>query len=1843
MDCSRKNRASPTLKVAVDGVPTQTPKNSPTSSKESTTPSVLSAVELKQISESVWRTPDRPPRRASTPLNNPGRQSLRDSKEKRLRSVGKYDKFSPQSLEVASKSFLTAFSSPLYSRTTCVEPRDYFSKLWEDILWLMGNLFDSHNLADCFKAICTYLKLRSPKAIFTLEYFTKLTSSIWDFFQDCIGLVSQSGSPFEPLRDILDKFEEIKNLPIFAKLYKFIMYIMCTSVLETFGISFSKEIFEKLHIDATEKKKYCYGLDFTHCMLDTLVYVSEVGFQCFTRGSFDPLFHNGSSYSKWVDEVFELKRLSVLMTNPEPHGFTKHEFFGRLKDAIESGASIVKHLDATKAFELKPAKVLLDALRWIQDEHLTKKHASQNRKAPFAVLLYGASSVGKSLIVDILFHVYQRLFHLPAGDEYIYTRNAVDKHWNLFGTHCWGLKLDDIGFLDPACAQGGDPSLLEIIQVMNNVPFVPPQADLCDKGRTPLLSRLVVATTNTKHLNTKGQFSCPLAAQRRLPWTIDVKPKPQYLSDNGFFIDPATLEQPAAGCLADYWTFEVSRVVPAGSKREHQMAKSELVDTFDNINDFVAWFCKTAKAYEGSQDNLMSTLGVIHDVDICEKCFRPVSSCVCNAAVDICEACYRPVPSCTCDIVPQAKVEEGFTFTGRLPRSPNEVGRSPRAASLFDIRPDVVTQISESILGTSESVPSASWSDVFPAIYYWCYCKLSWQYSLSVIVLFFLLGTYVAPLFYIFMLLSLINREVQDLYWGKATMALSLVSWAASNAVVRSILSSRMRKCGERAQNNLGNPTLRGAAIVLGTIASSVATILLVRKVFLARDTVHGQSKLWETIGERPTEKDEEAFNPWMKNDYALSRMDLPLRSIAYNALDVPTLNKILMTNSVTFIITSKSGSVTRRTTNRAFCVGDHLYLTNAHAIPDSEFRVDYIDSASADGVTSNLRNIRVTQTMVYKDSVSDHGYIYIRNVPPKKNLIELFTTETLRGRFKGYYICRDEFGKSALRTVDNIQFHEEFENPELGTITASWDGIVSIPTDVGDCGTILVAKTPKGPVILGIHYLGGRNRVVATRVTCGELKRVLFEFTKFVVQSGRPSLSAESAEQILGPLHKKSTFRYIQEGSARVYGTFVGFRPRRKSAVQHTLLYSSMIKLGYSCDYVAPALTSYEPWRRAALDLTRPVVDMSQDIITKCAKSMARDIIQNLEPSEKRRLKVYDLWTAVNGAAGVRFVDGINRNTSAGAPWNKSKQHFLTAAPAVGELLNPVEVSDEIKARVEMILEKYSRGERACPVFADCLKDEAITLEKSRIGKVRVFSGAPFDWSIVVRMYLLSFIAVMQRNPFLFEAGPGTVVQSIQWEHFHKYLSKFGEGKIVAGDYKAYDKRMGSILILAAFSIIISVLQDAGFPETALRSITAISEDIAFAWQNYDGDLVEFMCSNPSGHPLTVILNSLVNSLYMRYCYHELNPEHEVESFKENVSLMTYGDDNIMGVSDKTPWFNHTSISETLASVDVIYTMADKTAVSIPYINISDATFLKRRWRFDEDLDVHLAPLEEESIIKSLMVCVASNSISAEHQCVDIVGSAVREYFNYGKEKFHKKVSELRQIVCDNTLEAYVSESTFPEWDHLVQEFWKASEFDVRGHRLEPQSKELPVEIVEQVVEFSRCQCSRCHRYECPFRTRPEDDYYLICSICHCCYELGTPCHEVPCDICGAHGSDACVIRIGEYWLCLECFSADDEACDELANLRVQSKEVCVEDGELFIYILTQLHWTVGIPCIVCVYMVGVYSFVFLLCGALASVRDRYFNMWLRQLDVAHRLLALQLVVMFFRADCILRFTPWW
>jgi hypothetical protein len=1504
--------------------------------------------------------------------------------------------------------------------------KDYIIKLIEDVILMTFSLIRSKTKSDVALAITTFVKLRCDGPLISSRRITMMSNYFSTIFS---GFTPQSSDGLlVKLRNILNKYDEIKHSTIFVKLYRFLMFSLSLSLFDKAGVTFDTFNYTKIEQEAL-RKKYHGGADFIHCLLDTTLFLCERGCQAMVTGDIDCIFHSGGAYEDWFTVARKLQADAAFLTNPEPHNLDRFKYLSDLNDCIEKGESIYKHASRLGDIEKRFIGALLANLHLIKSNELTKRAAQQTRKAPFSVLLYGGSSVGKSQFTDLLFTYYGKIFDLQIDPEYKYTRNPVDQYWTNFNSTQWCVHLDDIAFMNPNKAQGGDPSVMEMLQVVNNVPFVPTQADLLDKGKTPMNARLVIATTNTENLNANSYFSCALAVRRRLPFIIELQPKKEY-SKNDVMLDGSKLPPLVEGELPDYWNITVKRVVPL----THSRAQTEIIEKFSDIYTFLPWFARVAEEHENIQDKSTSCGKIMRLTNICKLCKIPSARC-----------------SCSKECIYQAQDDDSENSSSFYSEA---LYARCRAAVLNgewllpgDKYGDEAFNSNDGELGFGYTITTCflfCWltlflmfpSRIFYTIFIWTMNAV--YYFTGEHYLLVIFNRIIDPRMTRFLYRAIGDRVSKKI--GKFRFLINIAAAIAGSAAMiytfstmwKLITSSAADEEAENVEKDIDNAS---------TVFDDEEDVDLF--------PVYQGGQMSSTIGSTPTPLANERVNVWVKNDYKTTNFDITPVTSSMKALPLNKINNIIFNNCVQFRFqyVGEDGEQRIRST-RAVCVTGHYYLVNTHAVNfNQDILLTITNCSESDQINTNI-TILVTPKMFRHLPGRDLSMIQILAVPPKKDITQLFCKESLEGVFSAVYLGRTASGDKFARDVHRVQLVKDFATNSLETKTSTWFGKVLVATESGDCGSVLLSHTECGPIILGIHYIGNiPDRVVgAIRVTDTDLQQLISLFKdEFVVQDGEPLLSAPSVQRTLTDLHWKSPIRYIPTGTASVYGSFTGFRAAGKSMVRDTLIKPSMLRRGYKDDFAAPVMTGWVPPRLALLEMVRPATLLNPDILEQATDSFIKDILEGLTPEEISMVQVYDDITAINGAPGVAYVDKINRSTSAGNPWKKSKKFFLKPIPPVNGVSDPVEVDSEIMDRVDLCIKTYHEGKRYMPNFCAHLKDEPLPKKKVKLGKTRVFTGAPFCWSLVVRKYLLSVVRLLQNKKFVFEAAPGTVAQSREWEQIRSYLVHFGDNNIVAGDYGKFDKRMPAIMIQSAFQIIYALCEKAGYTKDDLRVVKGIATDTSYPLVDYFGDLIMFYGSNPSGHPLTVIINSLANSLYMRYCYIILNPSKECSSFKKNVHLMTYGDDNCMGINPDIPWFNHTTIQKTLADVDIEYTMADKEAESVPYLHINQISFLKRTWRWDPDVKAYLCPLDHSSIDKMVTKCVASKTICREQHAIAVIATAIREYFFYGREIFEIKRQMFQGVIEENDLQLYVENSTLPTWETLKQSFDDASK-DIDG-----------------------------------------------------------------------------------------------------------------------------------------------------------------------------------------------------
>lgn len=1398
---------------------------------------------------------------------------------------------------------------------------------------------------------------------------------------------TKGDNPFKSLSKLLSNYREFKDHPIVLKLHKLLHFFLSFSVFEKIGldVNFATLNFTKASEEAI-KRSHSSALDFFTHSLETFAYVFERLYDVYLTGSWNPIIRSGKAYGSWVDLVYSIKEDKEKLHNPAAAGVNYHEFLDRISRCIQEGETIVRYAtDFDDSKEKMMIKKLLSDVRIIQANELTKRAAQKTRRAPLGILLYGGSSVGKSGISNYLFNHLGSVLDLPVSDDFKYTRCFSDEYWSGFTTSKWYLQLDDVAARNKNLAD--DTTVSEILQIINNVPYTPPQADLCDKGKTPLKPEIVVGTTNVQDLNAYIYYENTLAILRRFSIHVKVVPKPEYskdpsLNDDLRMLDPMKLPLLGTEEYLNCWEFQIFRVRPE-LYQKRQIARLEKDQSFMDVNEFLAY---------------VSEIAIKHRIQQTQSLRASESR-----ARKVCDTCYRVMSQCTC--AKQVKFNLG------LNESHSDISYLGDSESLQSSTSSVQsgeTYVLTFILGLI-FFPLLKFTQTYLFQLTYKYYLRFFYHSLRVKLLGFY-HTYFP-----------VEDVVQTIRDEVSTERNPVTRLQNEKNLVRKILS----KYGDKSREFLSKHK-----VCLGLITVGIPTAIMVYKYLnRKKEKVQGLS---QSVGGRLDANDEKP-NPWFNDDYIPTEFDTGRLTASWKPHEFDHVVNRIGKNTL-HIVCEKHSSISKTVRRgKAICLAGQLYVTNYHNVFDNCI-MKVTNEKVAQGITCNFEfNFNIKSAHVREDL--DLVFFMIKCTPPRKDISELLSSDKHNSQCNGKLIQKDKDGILTTKSLKAITKVPDLYVAGLKKYITSWKYFLDSDTQLGDCGSIILGNTPYGPMILGLHQTGG----IEYKGTCISLTKQLYQeavraLGEHIILPNKPRLEDPEGNQLeLQSIHYKSVFRYLEQGNAHVYGSLPGFRPKHKSKVSDTYISPIIKSLGYSTSKGKPVMQGWRPWRASAIDMVEQHYKFDTEILKSCVDGYSNDILSQLSERDLKECIILDNDCAVNGQPGVKFIDKMKRNTSMGFPWRKKKSNYLINEGQKDIWQDYVRFDDSFNERIDNILSLYQQNLRYSPIFTGQLKDEPISQAKIETGCTRVFSSCPADWAIVVRKYLLPFVRVMQNNKFIFEAAPGTNATSLEWEQIYRHLTKFGKDRMIAGDYTAYDKNMSAHLLLSAYDVIKNVLKAAGWADKDLQVISGIAYDTSFPMTDYNGDLVEFWGSNPSGHPLTVIVNCIVNSLMLRYVW--VIKGNNINEFQQNVALMTYGDDNILGVSKNITNYDHTVLVEEFAKLGIKYTMADKGSKSVPFLDISQTSFLKRTWVYEPELKSHVAQIEHGSISKMLLKYVPSKVLCPEAHSIEVINCALREYFYYGKETFELKRKMFYQVLKDADIYEFL-QFELPTWAELLEAY---------------------------------------------------------------------------------------------------------------------------------------------------------------------------------------------------------------
>jgi len=342
----------------------------------------------------------------------------------------------------------------------------------------------------------------------------------------------------------------------------------------------------------------------------------------------------------------------------------------------------------------------------------------------------------------------------------------------------------------------------------------------------------------------------------------------------------------------------------------------------------------------------------------------------------------------------------------------------------------------------------------------------------------------------------------------------------------------------------------------------------------------------------------------------------------------------------------------------------------------------------------------------------------------------------------------------------------------------------------------------------------------------------------------------------------------------------------------------------------------------------------------------------------------------AIRGKIGNQYYPPLNRRTSPGYGWPRVGVGKTTYFGGDEDYI--FDHPDVIAAR-DVALLRMKRGERMNAVFEDTLKDERRPLARVAVGRTRLFSAGEQVFTVLFRQYFGGFSAHMIKNKIDFESCVGVNEYGPDWGRVAQRIRGKGT-KVFAGDFSNYDCTMHPDFMWGFYDLadkFYATFERNG-DESWIRLMLFL--EVLFSL-HINGNRICMWCGgNPSGCPITTLLNCIVHSLMARYVFLRLAERYAPAlatcvAYSKHVGHVNYGDDDVYNVSDSVcEWFNQVSVTEEFAKFGMKYTDESKEDTILPYKSLGEVNFLKRSFRFDPEIGRFVAPLAMDTILESPM-----------------------------------------------------------------------------------------------------------------------------------------------------------------------------------------------------------------------------------------------------------------------------------
>lgn len=1463
---------------------------------------------------------------------------------------------------------------------------DVFEKFWTSYRAVLQNTVASSTLRFMENAVMTVLAWKDCKTmtsflatliLFLNNHLDKscmsyAASGISDIFggscvleeDGALHLDSQFfGTSFTSIAEVLNNFRAVRDSDIAKKVMHLLSMVVTLGLIKQTNVDFSWSGLQVFKLEAMRKQ--ITASDFLECILSTVTIFLERGTRCFS-GEGIMAFFSDKSLSEYDSEYAEIVAMKPFVDVGALHKLSMDETeYDRRLDAIT--ISTVQYLESCKPQERTYYSVRLSNLRNIRMQLILAQRSSVRMK-PYGILLYGDSGVGKSAMTNSLVRYVLKVNGYDAEPESIVTLNEFDQFQSEYRTKHTGVIFDDIANGKVETTDGNPCQ--KVVQFLNNIPMAAlnPIAEL--KANIMLLPKVVVGNTNLIDINAFYYSNNQYSIRRRFESTITCKVKEEFKKEGTHMIDPVKAQSEHGKLIPNFGLYTVQEPIPLHGGNVGMVNRTfrgkPLVDV--EVATLLEFLAEDSIRHFAAQESYVAGQKALEKFELCEH----------NRLGDYCAQCK----ACACEA---EKLDSQAAADYPVLRD---------IAAFEELRFTRFTSWCQNQLWTPHGTMISAYlnrnslSQDLKRIFFAYFCMLmfgTWFCTTPFAALVvFIVITSIA--FYAFSL------RVEDV---RRKLYTQLDSIPLPSIAIR-----------DRA-DKLSRTYFKHIAVAVSAAAAMYAAFRFFNK---SKAQMSEPLTTFTTMNNGKTQTREREFWSTPK------REDFPSVEVTKQAA-TSTLKTMtdVVTNKIAHIYVEHIDGKCLRT--HAFPIRSNVWIIPKHLVQNKNCRAKIVRQKGCDVFTT------LSMSNVVQIGSSDLVVWYLPEAGSQRDLTDFFPVSFPENRKTVGYMYYLDHESMDIVHPPAVLLESGYTRTNESGKWESFNYHTLFDTFPGLCIAPVMAETPR-PYIAGFHLAGKGTYGACSKVTRGEIIAAIEKLEKMPhVLSSHNYVSFETKllGKDIGPLKAPAIDSIVHDlddtANCKVLGEHNLGSATYRSSVRG-------LKIGPIVEEIMDLPRIHGPpkdmnnkkhWSADLDDRAHPKYEFDDKFIALAADDYSSTIFSGLSKDSLDEVGKVSMDVVLAGLDGVDGFGPMDFNTSKGFPLGGPKSTVVVESlEQVPGISCPRDLTDPMfLERMQFMEHEFIAGRRVNVVFKGSLKDEATKLTKT---KLRMFGGCEMAFVFLVRKYYLSLSRLVKQHQQLFECAVGITPQSPQWTVFANHITKFGKDRMIAGDYAGFDRSMGPKWTRAAFRILIDIAIESGnYDAEDIMIMKGIASEICDPIYDYNGTLIAVFGSNPSGHPLTVIINSMVNSLYLRYCYYAIYAEkwtvYPLPKFQSVVAAMTYGDDNVMGVRRGYDWYNHTALADMFARCGITYTMADKESESRPFIGLDEVSFLKHGIVWDSAIELYRAPIEIASIQKMLHNHMDSPYLEHSAACIEAIVNVNDKFFDFGRAEYEQRRAQLIEI----------------------------------------------------------------------------------------------------------------------------------------------------------------------------------------------------------------------------------------